>query len=232
MFTIKLEVSRPAVARGLSMAEFENTFTGVIAPPLGETIRERVQGHADIAGQAFPGWSTKRRWQGVAPNYPDRATGRVGPSGAEWYPTAADYHRANATVPGSYATTGGMWSGLSAVVQGTRQASIMFRGRSTGRDPNFRQTKKLAAKTRRSNRAGKSVARGLQINNAFKAWTVLEKHKVNVLALSEKEVEALAIAATYGVALGYGHDVPVQWERPLPSTLGEIIRQALAGGLR
>jgi hypothetical protein len=227
MFSVKLEVSRAAVSRGLTMHEFETTFTGVVAPPLGETIRERVQGHADLAGQPFPGWSTKRRWQATAPGYPDRAAGQVGPSGAEWYRTAAEYHAANATVPGSYSTTGGMWSGLSAVLEGARTAKIMFRGRSTGRSPNFKQTKKLAAKTRRNNRSGTNRAAALQINNAFKAWTVLRQHRVNVLALAEREVEALALASVHGVALGYGHDVPVQWESPLPATLGEIVRQAL-----
>jgi hypothetical protein len=210
-----LEIGRFAAKSGVNLDNLAIASEG--AKSLSEAIRIRVQMRGDLAGQKFPGWKSRRRFIAVAPGYPDRASGgKLGPSGARFYENAAAYHRANSTQPGTYDTTGGMWSGLSVVIQNRIKADIMFRGRSQGRDPNF--------KRRTSGRGGKRktrvVAKSLKINNALKAWTVFAQHRVNVLNPSDQEGQALAEGALAALAHAIGERLPVKWDSstviPLP----------------
>ncbi len=226
MLGVKLEISRAAVTRGIDASVVERRLSAAVAHRLATEIRERVQDRADLGGQAFPGWSTRPRWLATSPGYPDRAQGRVGSSGAEFYRPASAYHRANSTVPGAYSTTGGMWSGLSAVVQSERVTNIDFRGRSIGRDPAF--VRKGVTKRRKT---AYMAARTLKVNNVLKAWTVLAKHKINVLALSQGEFEAIARVTLYAMAMGASATLPIDWPTPVPGTLGEIVARSFGGSL-
>lgn len=223
MIGIKLEISKGAVKSGITIEQVGQLLAGSIAAHLAPSVRERVQKRGDLAGQTFPGWSSKG-WIYTSPRYPDRAVGAKGPSGAERYRTAAEYHRTNATIPGSYSTTGGMWSGLSMVIESPTRAGILFRGRSEGRDPNFFKSKAKSAPTRRGRKTRIQVrARGLMANNALKAWTVFRQHGVNVLALSDEEATRVVESAVLGLAVGASHSLPVEWSQPVPKTLGEAM---------
>lgn len=217
MIGVKLEVERKAVSRGLTMDAAARSLAGQVGQTLGSETRTRVRERGDLGGQPFPGWRQReRRRYAVNPRYPDRASGPVGPSGAEWYDSRPKYHQANATRPGTYATTGGMWAGLSVVFEGPYRARIAFRGRSEGANPNFTRARRGKAK-------GRIVVRPLKINNALKASTVLRMHGVNVLALTEAQLERVARLCCDQLGLGISGALSVQWDRqPQPaSTQGQ-----------
>lgn len=147
----------------------------------------------------------------VSARYPDRASGRVVKSGAEMYDSSDAYHRANGTRPGTYATTGGMWSGLSRVVWSTTRVDLMFRGRSDGQDARIID--------------GKS--RPLKVSNALKVWTVLAQHGVNVLGLSQQELVQLSEGCVYAAVAGVSTQLPVKWEGTVPTgDVEQIFRQS------
>ncbi|MCC6623349.1 MAG: hypothetical protein IT385_18970 [Deltaproteobacteria bacterium] len=180
----------------------------MIATELGRSIRERVQGQGDLAGQAFPGWRQRgKRRYAVSPRYPDGIQGQLGPSGAEWFESRAAYHAQRGTRPGTYNVTGGMWAGLSVVVEGRFRASLRFRGRSEGADPGFRRASRGKGK-------GKIRVRPLKINNALKAASILRSHGVNVLALSEPELERVGKIVVGHMGLAVGSQLGVTWQRP------------------
>lgn len=207
MIGAKIEISRRAVRAGVTVESATEMLAPAVASMLGRSVRERVQRQGDLAGQAFPGWRQRRRRRyAVSPRYPDGVQGQAGPSGAEWFESRPAYHAARGTRPGTYTVTGGMWAGLSVVVEGRFRASLRFRGRSEGADPNF-------TRSSRGKSAGKIRVRPLKINNALKAATVLRSHGVNVLALSEAELERVAVMATSRVAGAVGSALGVAWQR-------------------
>jgi hypothetical protein len=221
MLAFKLEISKRATSQGVTADTLTKSIVANGAAELAEAIRTRVQVRGDIesSGQRFPGYSPRRGRKATAPGYPDRAHGKVGPSGAEWYPSAAEYHyMANGTEPGTYSPTGGMWDGLASVIQSATRADIMFRGRSTGRDPNFKRRTQGRPKKGQA-RQTKVVARAMKINNALKAATILQQHGVNVLAPSQQEVGALTEGIISALAFGLGGQLPIEWQggtAPLP----------------
>lgn len=217
MLAIKTEIGKALrTSSGPDLAAVENAFAAQIARYLGAAIRGRVEGTGNLAGQRFPGWDDpgldaggkkKRKTKWTSTRYPDHAVGRPGRD-AESFESAAAYHRANATRPGTYHTTGGMWSGLSAVVASTVRAQILFRGRSEGQDARFVR--------------GRS--RPLKVSNALKAATVLAQHGVNVLLPADTELALIAEACTHSLAAAVGRALDVQWTGPQPmkGTLDEI----------
>jgi hypothetical protein len=222
--TLKVEVSKRVRESGAELRQIEQQLAPAIANALGEAIRERVQQRGDLAGQRFPGWDEKvegedgirrGRSKAVSARYPDRASGRVGKSGAEFFDDSASYHRANGTRPGTYSTTGGMWSGLTAMVLTPTLVRLLFRGRSEGQDPRFV--------------GGKS--RPLKVSNALKVWTVLEQHGVNVLALAETELAQIGVGIVHAVAGGVAVTLPVTWDgqEPPAGDLTQILGAALRG---
>lgn len=246
-FDVKLEISRAAVARGYTVERALADAAPALARGLSRDVRERVQQRGDLAGQGFPGWRqwTPRRYA-VSPRYPDGVQGEVGPSGAEWFKSRAEYHRMRGTEPGTYSVSGGMWAGLSVVIDGPYRVSIRFRGRSEGADPNFTRkktrTRRVGAPAKPSGGtpsgglpAGGEVpkkprqpriistgpirVRPLKVNNSLKAWTILRAHRVNVLALAEAELERLALDMTNRLAHGVGGVLPVVWDTPLRPTV-------------
>lgn len=217
MLAFKFEVSRRATKRGLTLESLTKTMAGNGAQALANAVSNRVRKHGDLAGQSFPGYSTKRRWKAVAPNYPDSGGGIPGPSGARWFRSGADYQREQGTQSGTYDITGGMWDGLSVVFNSANNAEIMFRGRSTGRDPNFkRRTVGRPKKGHKGPRRSRAVANGLRINNALKASTILQQHGINVLLPSERELEAYTDAMVCCAAFLADARIPgVEWDQAL-----------------
>lgn len=207
MITVKLEVSRGAVKRGMTTEQALGSVITQIAGRLSTAIRARVQERGDLAGQTFPGWDSKHKWFAVSPRYPAVMGGQQGRSGAWFFPTSADYHRMQGTQRGTYSTTGGMWSGLSVVVDSATRATIEFRGRSIGQSPNWSVSKRGNKKRRL--KAGQVFANGIKENNRLKAWTVYAKHGVNLLALSDAEMRAIAISCVRVATLGVAGELPL-----------------------
>jgi hypothetical protein len=223
MIAVKVEISRNAQKLGVtSTRRAESQIAVAIAQRLAAVQRERVQGRGDLAGQTFPGWDAKHKWYATAARYPDHAQGKVGPSGAEFFPTSAAYHQMNGTRPGTYSTTGGMWDGLSVVVESPTRASIQFRGRSIGASPNWRVAK-------RGKKKGQKLSVGLKENNKLKAWTVQAKHGINVLALTDGEMRAVAAATVEGLALGVQHDLSYVGHVARGATVAECVASAFQG---
>lgn len=222
MFELKTEIGRGLAANlkssGMSPEAVERLIPVAAAGALGEAVRRRVQERGDLAGQSFPGWDAlhegddgvmRGRRKFVSARYPDKASGRIVKSGAEMFDSSEVYHRANGTRPGTYSTTGGMWSGLSRVVWSVKRTDIMFRGRSPGQDPRMVN--------------GKS--RPLKVSNALKAWTVHAQHGVNLLAVTVEELARLTDGCMLSAAAGIANVLPVEWagERP-PSDVGGIFK--------
>lgn len=208
MIGVKLEVSRRAASSGITLETAMDTLIATVQHPLAGEIKARVQERGDLAGQPFPGWRQqgKRRYA-TASTYPDKAQGRVGPSGAEWYDSRPAYQRANASRPGAYSPTGGMWGGLSDIVESKARGTIQFRGRSIGANPNFRRATRGKSK-------GHVVERPLRINNSLKAATILKAHGVNVLAITEVELDAIARRVVNRIGMGVGRQLDVEWQWP------------------
>ncbi|MCB9610525.1 MAG: hypothetical protein H6716_28305 [Polyangiaceae bacterium] len=225
MLALKTEITGKRLrGSGADLKQIEAQLASSIAEALGKTIRERVQQRGDLAGQHFPGWDRlitgddgiergRRKW--VSARYPDRAQGPVARSGAEYFKSSADYHAANGTLPGSYSTTGGMWSGLTVQLLTPTMARLRFRGRSEGQEARFRGGK----------------ARPVKVSNALKVWTVLHKHGVNVLALAESELVRLGVGLVQAIASGVQVTLPVSWEgyEPPQGRLADILGAALRG---
>lgn len=222
MFSVKLEYSRKLMkSHGPDIVSEITAMASSLPRALAASIRERVQGRGDLAGQHFPGWAKKDENQrastlthDVSAKYPDKAVGKVGRAGAEWFEDSETYHRLNGTRRGTYTTTGGMWSGLSVVVWSPTASDILFRGRSPGQDPRYLQ--------------GKS--KPLRVNNALKGATVLREHGVNVLALSSDELGGLNEGVRVAIAGALAESMGARFQDRrigvgLP--LDEVFRQAL-----
>lgn len=220
---IKLEVGKALRNdAGPDLERVEQSLSAQIARYLGSGVRERVQQRGDLAGQQFPGYSNHYFPLYVSPDYPDNTKGsawevRRG-SGARVYGPVVDaesgrrrmmggreYHALNRTLLGSYSPTGGMWSGLSAVISSFWRAEVAFRGRSAGRDPWASQ-----------NKTSRYIARTTKVNNAFKAWTVVQAHGISLLSLKDEELELVAEAVGVSVADAIGRQLDVRWTGAAP----------------
>lgn len=162
------EVSREIVAAGAEVAV---------------KIRKRVVERGDLGRQKAPPYS--RKWRSASrAEQPDYV--RIAGAPAEalhawrtingipeqvkrpWYLASADFHRAAQVRDGSYHVTGGMWAGLQA--RGTGKAGVIldFQGSSLGsKDKNIR--------------------------NAQKAYAIFREHKVHVLRLKDRELQAMGM---------------------------------------
>lgn len=211
MLAIKTEIGRGFQASGPDLAAVERLVAPSIAGVLGEAIRMRVQQRGDLAGQAWGGYSDEHKPYLTSAKYPDHATGAAHWSGAERYKTSAEYHAAAGVRRGSFSVTGGMWSGLSRVIHSPYRSDIMFRGRSDGQNA----------------RILKGKSRPIKESNALKAWTVMNKAGVNILALSDGELSAIADGVGLAAARGVGNAIAVQWQgTPPPVDVAAIFRQA------
>lgn len=210
MISIKTEVG--AALRndnGPDLEAVEKSMAATVALHLGSAIRQRVQERGDLGTQRFPGWSTSTRPKRVSAKYPDRApAGTLAKSGARVLQmTNAEYHEANATKRGAYSTTGGMWSGLSAVIRNIWLADLMFRGRSQGQSARVLDAKWQSA-------GGRS--RPIKETNSLKAWTVKYMHGVNVLLPTAEEYEIVGEAGVLAVAGALGRRFQIKWDGTKP----------------
>lgn len=209
--SIKLEFSRSRRAPTIGTA-LRAVPTG-IAHGLAQLVKVRVARRARPANRP-PRYPTRAQ-RLISPRYPVRPARPEGPSGAEVFRSSAEFHSQMGTRVGSYHVSGGMWGGLTVVVG--RTARVKFRGRSEGQTPVFR------------GKAG--VARGRKVSNALKAATVLRSHGVNILALTEGELEAVGVAVqllTMGAAPAVG-DAAIEY---LPTSGVSAMVATLVGATR
>ncbi len=204
MLAIKTEFSRAlrarSEARGEDVRTMEQRIGPALAGALGPAIRQRVSLTGNLAGQSFPGWDEWRKPKMVSAKYPDGGLRMSGPkrehrSGAIYYRDSRTYHEFINAKRGAYMVSGGMWGGLSRVLWSPRLTTLSFRGRSDGQDPRIIN--------------GKS--RPLKVNNAFKAWTVFAKHDINVLALTEREFNALLTGSISSLVYSLDNSLPIDW---------------------
>jgi hypothetical protein len=144
-------------------------------------IRRRVMQDADLAGQAFPGYS--QRWSqgaGVALDYARKA----GASGESWESPRAFHQDAN-TREGTYNVTGGMWKGIQARGTGESGVIIDFAGSSAGSGGE----QWIEASQER-------IYMSENVRNAWKARAIFDKHKVHVLKMTNEELQAMGLRVT------------------------------------
>lgn len=183
-----------------------------IATAMAEVIRERVSLHGDLAGQPTPPPASSA--VSVSPSYPDAASGRLTQAGLERFETREAW-RANAgVVRGSYRVSGGMWASLAAVKLSMRRSELQFLGASPG------QNAPLVG----------GVPVPQDVPNSTKASTILERHGVNVLALSDRELAGIARGVATVLAQATGSQLPVRWSTPLPPA--QDVARRLADAMR
>lgn len=206
---LKVEVSKKLRDSGADVNQVMDELAPSIAHALGIAIRGRVMERGDLAGQVFPGYDSEGRFM-VSGRYLTPAGGKRLKSGAEFFVSSAAFHRAAGVVPGSYNVSGGMWSGLTAMILTPTLVRLLFRGRSEGQDPRFRR---VADK-----RSGgfRWEQRPLKVSNALKAWTVVQKHGVNPLQISEAELAAMGNGSVQAIAASLEIDLPIEWQGAAP----------------
>lgn len=216
MLSVKTEISRGMTRRlaqtGRTADSIDAGIGASLAGALGAAIRERVERQGDLAGQFAPDWDDARRPKLISSRYPDRAEGRPHRSGAELFTTSKAYHAAAGAQRGHYSVTGGMWSGLSRIVWSDRRVELRFRGRSEGQDA----------------RVSRGKSRPIKPTNALKAWTILDKHRVNVLRLHDREIAATVVGLERAIAIRVARDLPIVWSMGpgRGEDIGEIFRDA------
>lgn len=216
MLRVKLEITRGLIKKlGPGEAgKVADKLTAALARSLGGSIRERVQGQGNLAGQPVPQWSSKKRTKLVSAKYPDGVTGKLTPSGAESFPEGSQaYHQEAGAKRGAISVSGGTWAGLSLVIWSEIKSELRFRGRSDGQDARII--------------GGKS--RPIKISNSLKAWTAFSKLKVQFMAVSDRELVATTEAATQAAALMAASVLPITFSTGAPSSLdvNAIFQQAL-----
>ena len=214
MLSIKTEISRALAKKpGADIRAAEQGLAAAMTGALAEVVRYRVSKYGRIADGRAPDWDSERKPKMVSAVYPDQGQGPVKRSGAKYYKTSKVYHEEVGALRGAYDVTGGMWSGLSRVINTATLVDALFRSRSAGQDARIQR--------------GKS--RPLKVNNAFKAWTVLTQHHVNVLAYTELEQRQVRDAGVQVLAAALARQFAVDWDGPRPAdgAVIDVFRAAL-----
>jgi len=186
MFEIKFELGRGAASNPGRLERTILSTPAAIALTMAYVIRDRVERHAQPA-QPFGGYSASGI-RLISPRYPKTFGGSETRGGAVLFTSPQQFHALQGARPGAFSVSGGMWGGFSAVGMGPGYAADRFRGRSEGQDPNYRNA-----------RGGGRTARGIRPSNALKAKSVLKSLGINVLALTESELEQLGAGLTFGL---------------------------------
>jgi len=218
---VKVEMSKKLRDSGADVEQTMDELAPAISKALAVAIRGRVAERGDLAGQAFPGYDARGSYP-VSGRYPHGGMmpliiaikgKRPKAPDAKWFRNSVEFHQG--VVPGSYYVSGGMWSGLTVMVRTPTLVQLLFRGRSEGQDPRFIN----------------GQSRPLKVSNALKAWTVLTKHGVNVLQISEAELAAVGNGSVQAIASGIGRDLPVEWqgEAPPHASVTAILSVAING---
>lgn len=210
---VKFEVSKKLRDSGADIEQVMDELAPSIGRALGIAIKGRVMERGDLAGQAFPGYDAEGVRM-VSGRYPATSgRGKDSSSGARVFRSSVDMHAG--TRPGSYNVSGGMWSGLTLMALTPTLVRLLFRGRSEGQDPRFLN--------------GKS--RPIKVSNALKVWTVLEKHGVNVLQISEDELARMGNGTVQAIAASVEIDLPVEWSGQAPprGSTTDILSAAING---
>ncbi len=184
-------------------------------------IRNRVSKNGDLAGQHFPGYSTRGKYL-VSPEYAKLA--RAEPPPWKWngvddtrerlvfgknlevmqvlsvrvFRNSQAFHSAAGTNPGTYSVTGGMWAGIQA--RGTGDAGVIldFAGSSPGQGRTQRY-KSYRARTDRERGSRSSTVVGItaeNVRNSDKAGIIYRQHKVHVLKMTNEELQAMGLRVT------------------------------------
>lgn len=215
MLRVKVEISRGLVKKlgAAEAAKVASKLTPGLARNLGGAIRERVQGSGNLAGQPVPDWDDTYKPKLVSARYPDGVTGKQTASGAELFTSARAYHSERGTRRGTMSVTGGNWAGLALVIWNEVRSELRFRDRSEGQDA----------------RVINGKSRPIKVNNALKAWTIFNKWRVQFMALSERELQAVTTSATEVTALIAASIIPINFTRGGPPGLDvdAIFKRAL-----
>lgn len=171
MLAIKIETPRSVGGDPNAIADLQRRAHVALTQAAVQSISDRVfrQGKPVDRPKQY---SRKKRPLVVSPRYPfvnRGATQTV--DGKVVYPGGSPQFRAGIKL-GTYLLSGGMRDGLR-VVAGYRSSRGLFRGRSEGQDPGKR-------------------GRGKRVSNALKAKTVFATHGVNVMKVTNDEVESMA----------------------------------------
>lgn len=216
MLSVKTEISRGMTRRltqtGRTAESIDAGLAAALAGAMGASIRERVERQGDLAGQFAPDWDESHRPRLVSARYPDKATGKEHRSGARLFRSSKAYHEEAGARRGHYSVSGGMWAGLSRIIWSDRRVELRFRGRSEGQEA----------------RVVNGKSRPLKVNNALKAWTVLDKHGVSLLALHDRELVATVAGLERAIAVRVARQLPIVWSAGpgRSEDLGEIFRDA------
>jgi hypothetical protein len=164
-------------------------------------LRKRVTDNGDLAGQRFPGYSTRLTSRGMSDDYM-RAAGAPVPHPETYKPRgetktytymrysylrSSDFHRAADVKDGSYNVTGGMWAGLQARGTGKAGVIIDFAGSSLG--SGGEREVKVKGRTRYTYTSAR-------VRNSWKARGIFDNHKVHVLKLSRGELDGMGLRIT------------------------------------
>lgn len=229
--SVKLEFTKAARDdSGRVIAGIVRRTAGGVAWVLAREIKRRVKGRGDVAGQRVPRYEgSKLRF--VNAKYPKKPGGEETLSGLVKYPSSAVMHRG--TKRGSYDVSGGMWEGLSAVI-GATSSSVKFRGRSLGQSfVTTGLTKKGKARSLFfKSGARKGERKAVKPGNALKAAAIFRRHGVNILAPSQREIDAIADGVRITFARGIKNigiaAVTLTPERASDRVQREIIRKLLS----
>lgn len=239
MFDLSIKIEKPRASNSDPDAYrrfYEGGMTA-LAAVLAARLKRRVgvEGRPTRLPAPYP---NDKRPKYVSASYPDQG-GKLTKRGTIYYRNSAEFHRR--VRGGTFDVSRGMWSSLS-VVQGQRNARIVFRGRSPGQNPLYgtaKQYEALKAGGKKGARAqatiAKRAARGRQVSNALKAATIYKSKRVNVLDPTAEEIGATMDAVTTFLAsrLGAQVDLDLRWYGDQPkSVLARAMFSALANPAR
>lgn len=149
-------------------------------------VKERVFMRGDLKGHAKP-YATKAEVY-MSKAYAEAAGNSVNKHGKRrtWYKNSKEFHQDVGTKRGTYNVTGGMWQDNPKVRNyGNRgEAIIEFTRSSLGRRVKYLKS-------------GKS--KGRKVTNRLKAGSIFGAHRVNVIATTSQESDAIVSAVTWRI---------------------------------